>query len=343
MSIAVTCPHCGKKFKLADSLGGRKGKCSGCGGVVKIPAAPAPPEPELDLDVYGLDEEAESQAEPEEIAGGPPGNAPLEAGAHIASTTVEECSSSRLVLACGPGRILLFLMIGVAMLIGGFVLATILEGAVERATSPVRILNLFVLIPFGMMGLGAGSFCYLGRLGYRAVCDRGSRSFHTQRLYIFNRDWLADELGGVVFRTSKVGDVDRRGNGTEQTADAFVLDRDGRAVALLERVSSNKPKYIVPLAKAALHAGRLLTLPVYVEQLGPVLRPDMRRAVQLIQGSSPRTTPRAAPRFRAPLLTTYKAATIVMAVVMTMAVVVVAVNLIIDLVNGWASPKVRVQ
>lgn len=34
---------------------------------------------------------------------------------------------------------------------------------------------------------------------------------------------------------------------------------------------------------------------------------------------------------------------IVMAVVMTMAVVVVAVNLIIDLVNGWASPKVRVQ
>lgn len=34
---------------------------------------------------------------------------------------------------------------------------------------------------------------------------------------------------------------------------------------------------------------------------------------------------------------------IVMAVVMTMAVVVVVVNLLIDLVNGWASPKVRVQ
>jgi peptide/nickel transport system permease protein len=34
---------------------------------------------------------------------------------------------------------------------------------------------------------------------------------------------------------------------------------------------------------------------------------------------------------------------IVMAVVMTMAVVVIVVNLLIDLVNGWASPKVRVQ
>lgn len=34
---------------------------------------------------------------------------------------------------------------------------------------------------------------------------------------------------------------------------------------------------------------------------------------------------------------------IVMAVVMTMAAIVVAVNLIIDLVNGWASPKARVQ
>ena len=34
---------------------------------------------------------------------------------------------------------------------------------------------------------------------------------------------------------------------------------------------------------------------------------------------------------------------IVMAVVMTMAVIVVLVNLIIDLVNGWASPKVRVS
>ncbi|PPL20396.1 ABC transporter permease [Microterricola pindariensis] len=34
---------------------------------------------------------------------------------------------------------------------------------------------------------------------------------------------------------------------------------------------------------------------------------------------------------------------IVMAVVMTMAAIVVTVNLIIDLVNGWVSPKVRVQ
>ncbi|MGB3375793.1 MAG: ABC transporter permease [Microbacterium sp.] len=34
---------------------------------------------------------------------------------------------------------------------------------------------------------------------------------------------------------------------------------------------------------------------------------------------------------------------IVMAVVMTMAIVVVIVNLLIDIVNGWASPKVRVQ
>lgn len=34
---------------------------------------------------------------------------------------------------------------------------------------------------------------------------------------------------------------------------------------------------------------------------------------------------------------------IVMAVVMTMAIIVVSVNLIIDLANGWASPKARVQ
>jgi predicted Zn finger-like uncharacterized protein len=36
MSIAFTCPDCGKSFKVADDLAGRKVKCGGCGVTIQI-------------------------------------------------------------------------------------------------------------------------------------------------------------------------------------------------------------------------------------------------------------------------------------------------------------------
>ena len=47
MAIIVTCAQCGKKLKVADSMGGKKGKCPACKAILIVPEADsaAPPEP----------------------------------------------------------------------------------------------------------------------------------------------------------------------------------------------------------------------------------------------------------------------------------------------------------
>lgn len=86
----VICPGCGQRYSVGPELAGKKIRCRGCGGGVRIPGAtgsspPAPPKraapsvpkaaappkpkaapspPEDDLDVYGLAEEPEELAPP---------------------------------------------------------------------------------------------------------------------------------------------------------------------------------------------------------------------------------------------------------------------------------------
>lgn len=43
MPIAIACPHCDWKGKVADTLAGQKGKCPTCGELVPIPKRSAPP------------------------------------------------------------------------------------------------------------------------------------------------------------------------------------------------------------------------------------------------------------------------------------------------------------
>ena len=43
MSIAATCPHCGKHYTLNDSMAGKKGRCKTCGQVFAIPHPHEPP------------------------------------------------------------------------------------------------------------------------------------------------------------------------------------------------------------------------------------------------------------------------------------------------------------
>lgn len=41
MAIRVDCPKCGKAFSAPDAAAGKRGRCSGCGEVVEIPAVVA--------------------------------------------------------------------------------------------------------------------------------------------------------------------------------------------------------------------------------------------------------------------------------------------------------------
>lgn len=45
MTIALSCPQCGKSLRVADSLAGKSGKCPGCQATIEVPKAAAPAAP----------------------------------------------------------------------------------------------------------------------------------------------------------------------------------------------------------------------------------------------------------------------------------------------------------
>jgi hypothetical protein len=40
MTIAFSCPGCGKQFKVSDNMAGRKAKCSACATIIQVPSGP---------------------------------------------------------------------------------------------------------------------------------------------------------------------------------------------------------------------------------------------------------------------------------------------------------------
>lgn len=53
-TLAVTCPKCGARFRLAAEMAGKKGRCAKCGDVFRVPAAAAPvPSPAKPLPTKG--------------------------------------------------------------------------------------------------------------------------------------------------------------------------------------------------------------------------------------------------------------------------------------------------
>jgi len=50
--IEIAC-DCGKRIRVKDEHAGKKGKCPGCGNVVRIPMSEAKPEPAAVLEPVG--------------------------------------------------------------------------------------------------------------------------------------------------------------------------------------------------------------------------------------------------------------------------------------------------
>lgn len=317
MAIAFECPHCRRPFKVADALAGRKAKCAGCGETIAIPlprspakpARPKPPAP--DLDVYGLADAVGSTTATEtgrddlDSSSSTGGSLP-KMGDRVGQLTVRESSPARLALANSPGRILLLLLSGVAAIAAGIALAAGLE-AWLLAARPARVLVLLILGPFALVGYGVGTFCYLARLGYQMVFDRASRSLSIRRFGFWDSTWTAAELGGVVFCVAKLKN-EQCGDECPQTAEGFVVDRGGNAVALLERISTKRAGDAGRLADLCLHAGRLLGLPVSVELRGEPRRAELKRAVERIRNESSRRPASALPRVRPPVFTIHTVA-----------------------------------
>jgi len=85
MAIPITCPGCGRNFKVRDNMAGRKGKCPACGTILTIPAnAPDTAAPEAAVAAAGAAApepaapSAPAQETPEQAA--PPTPAPSGGG-----------------------------------------------------------------------------------------------------------------------------------------------------------------------------------------------------------------------------------------------------------------------
>jgi predicted Zn finger-like uncharacterized protein len=68
MSVAFTCPFCSRKYRVDDSLGGRKVKCKECGTDLTVPSAAAASSPR---DLYGMDDQDEAPPPPPRRPGAP--------------------------------------------------------------------------------------------------------------------------------------------------------------------------------------------------------------------------------------------------------------------------------
>jgi len=66
MTIELSCPQCGKQYRLKDEMAGKQAKCRGCGKRLSIPdAKPEPSQPDDELDAYELDTSGDSGPMPD--------------------------------------------------------------------------------------------------------------------------------------------------------------------------------------------------------------------------------------------------------------------------------------
>ena len=84
MAIEINCGTCGKRYRVLDSLAGKKARCKGCGGVMLVPAgATGDPLDGLDLDGFAFEPAQPAMSAPPQIRTQPPQRAPRLAGSAL--------------------------------------------------------------------------------------------------------------------------------------------------------------------------------------------------------------------------------------------------------------------
>lgn len=312
MAISFACPHCGKTFEISESAAGKRGRCKRCETVFVIPNATVPRPPDTKTRAYDLYDEDEEPSPGRSVGASPL----VKEGTRIDLIAVEESSSDRLELAVKTTRLLLWLIGGTVAIVVGMLLIAVAERSIEKADGPIRVPQLVLMIPFALIGVGVFGICCSARFGTRLTFDRRTRSLSVRRLLIWETTWEAEELDRLVFVVLKPQEKNCRPSSSPQACEAYVVDGRGRAVAMIEQVSRNRPKDFQPLAMACLQAGQLLGIPVSVTELAEPIHPDLRRAVECLRGADTRRGLRRAPAFRKPLLTVYNVGSVVAGVVM---------------------------
>lgn len=312
MAIRFACPNCGKTFELPESAAGKKARCKKCTTVFEIPRPANERRPAVESRVYDLGDDEDDFGGPTLESGRRGGS--LEEGTRVGMLGIEEWSPERLTVSVGTTRLLLYVIGGAAAFLLGMVLLGLGEHALQNARGPVRLSLYVVFIPFALMGLGVYWICSGARLGTRMTFDRASRSLSIRRFLIWDTTWIAEDLDRLVFLVMKPTNASHPNS--PQPCEAYVVDRDGRAVILLERVGSFNSKGYEPLASTCLHAGALLGLPVAVDERAEPRTTELQRAIELLRGADRRRRAGRAPTFRKPMLTSYRVGGVLASVIM---------------------------
>ena len=280
--ISFSCRRCGRPFELQDSLAGKMARCKGCGSELVIPRAGQPTGLDPADGYQPVDERVEhARRAPARSQSDTPA-VPFEPGDTIRLLTVDECTFDYFAISYTLGRLLLFVLSGVPALLTGFWLFYQMELTLR---GQVRLPVFLFLIPVLFVGYGVWALFHIARVGYRMTFDRTSASLMVTRWYLWSTTWPAEDLGGLVFVVQKSKSL---GDGEPERVnrcETFVVDRRGRLLASLAVGRIKKSNAALSLAKATVHAGRVLALPIVIELSGEPGHEDVHRAVELIRGS----------------------------------------------------------
>ncbi len=311
MPIEFSCHQCGKTYRVADSLAGKKVRCKVCGEMVSVSN---PEKRAQEPDIYGLrPSEGEPVARVRTKASGS-GTASVRTGERIGTLRVVDSSTERMVLDSPSWRVLVFGLTGVVSLVFGLRLVAGIDSAPAGGVGTGRLVLLLVFLPvaYGFFGT-----VQLARLGYRLTFERDPARMVLRRLFFWEREWLAEDLDALVMVVSRP-DANWYNH---QNCEVFVVDDQGKAVASLDMIGDKGAEYRVPQAQAALQAAELMDLPVRLDQRGPLLGSELSRAVERLR-RSPRFEPEGnEATIRKPVITIYKVAGVATAVVILIPIV----------------------
>ncbi|HWE04739.1 MAG TPA: hypothetical protein VG326_20195 [Tepidisphaeraceae bacterium] len=103
MSIEFNCQGCGKHYKVADAMAGKRAKCKGCGQVVEVPTPVQEPLDVSGIDVDVVDVPPPTPAKPisQRSVGAKTAGAPQDAPARCPSCQAALAPNAVLCTACG--------------------------------------------------------------------------------------------------------------------------------------------------------------------------------------------------------------------------------------------------
>jgi hypothetical protein len=298
-TIRFSCSGCGKKIEVPSTAAGKKAKCNECGEGITIPEPtgrprttdrPHIPAKQTSSDEGHVKNPVATTRTRRTNTNGLTSISPFKVGNRIDVLEVAECSPNKFVLFDPATSTLLLVLTGAISLAVGILAIGGIQNFFAGVGARGVLTGKAIFGSLAALAYGVVALSWLSRLGWRITIDGSARSFTLSRLYFWHKRWSVGELGGVVFVVCKPNSEKASGDELQQSAEVLLIDQNDQFVASIGDTSI-KLNDIVPLARVAVHAARLLRLPLWLDVQGKPMSSSLEDAIHLIQScdvASPR-------------------------------------------------------